>query len=368
MKTLAQRMAPRRQGVSSSLEFVTGPVTRGNVSERSRYSPPNAPRKKIPSIYVSRRIASQAPQSVGIFPAIFAAVGQIGGAASTAAGASLGGAITSKISGLFGKKDCSGCSPCEALNMSGVQLLSSGDAAWYFQQNPDVYAYFQKCGGFWPASAEQYASWHFQNFGRGEGRANPTGRGAAQTVYTPEVLPRPASPGGIGLPQGSLVPVENSGVTSAMLEQRQREYEFALAQQAQVAQQQIAAAQINAQQQAAQAELARQKEMADLRLAQKQRDAARAAETRAALDAQAQASAEQTRQIQLQAAAQAEAARAQAAEQARAAEARAQLTISAASAEAQAARAASNRTLMLAGGAALLIAGGFFLMRRKGRA
>lgn len=112
-----------------------------------------------------------------------AATGVAGGAASgAAAGSSFGpwgtaiGAVIGGISGGGGSGYANNpqhCSPNGPLGpLAGPQLTDTG-AALYFQQNPDVAAYYQKCGTFWGATAAYYASWHWYTFGQKEGRNNP---------------------------------------------------------------------------------------------------------------------------------------------------------------------------------------------------
>lgn len=206
------------------------------------------------------------------------------GIAVNVAGAALAGVTgglslvaSALVTSLFTKKDCKDCSPCGPLNMTGVQMLSTADAYWYFQRNPDVAAYYQKCGSAWPASPEAYASWHFYTYtnggdqtGKFPPREDPRGKGVA--------APAPAPAG--AAPNSTLTSaVLGAGVAAglspdAQLQAQQAQFQ----QQAQLFQQQAAA---DLQKSQLAAEMTRQQ---DALAAEKQRQADNA---KTAADAQA---------------------------------------------------------------------------------
>jgi hypothetical protein len=99
--------------------------------------------------------------------------------------------------GMGGKGLGSGCSPDEPQlpGASGLPGVTAAQAGAYFAANPDVEAYFKKCGAIWSATPQLYVAWHWANFGGGKDgktRTSPYDYPAGDTAVSPAALGVPA--------------------------------------------------------------------------------------------------------------------------------------------------------------------------------
>lgn len=111
----------------------------------------------------------------------------------------------------------SGCSPDETSlpGLAGIRMLTDNQGALYLAENPDVAAYYQKCGAVWSATPAQYASWHWYTFGNGKDGKSRTD----PFTYPAASAPVAAAAGAVTVP-ATAAPSATDLATLALLSQQ----------------------------------------------------------------------------------------------------------------------------------------------------